>query len=246
MLTRLVKIIIPRDGYSIRTTKGVPKVTFSFSYTQRVGFGSRAWLIPTLCEIRRIAVLKFHDTDPYSSRIQTYPDVPCSKTCDGLNPISGYVIETRRMETRKFPYTFRFAANNGVPYTSARSVKLCLSKKLSFPPCEQFHSAFLSRNSTVLDESICILEPDFPRHNENRVVFKNPKFHGSRRIGLCSRTWFSYQNGWIFENPKFLGTWRIDSYSRFWYSTVREISLGILDPHYILSGVLGKSNEFSR
>ena len=67
-------------------TKGVPKVTFSFSYTQRVGFGSRVWLIPTLCEIRRIAVLKFHDTDPYSSRIQTYPDVPCSKTCDGLNP----------------------------------------------------------------------------------------------------------------------------------------------------------------
>ena len=86
MLTRLVKIIIPRDGYSIRSTKGVPKVTFSFSYTLRVGFGSRVWLIPTLCEIRRIAVLKFHDTDPYSSRIQTYPDVPCSKTCDGLNP----------------------------------------------------------------------------------------------------------------------------------------------------------------
>ena len=159
------------------------------------------------------------------------------------NPISGYVIETRRMETRKFPYTFRFAANNGVPYTSARSVKLCLSKKLSFPPCEQFHSAFLSRNSTVLDESICILEPDFPRHNENRVVFKNPKFHGTRRIGLCSRTWFSHENGLIFENPKFHGTWRIDSYSRFWYSTVREISLGILDPHYILSGVLGKATN---
>ena len=132
--------------------------------------------------------------------------------------MSGYVIETRRMETRKFPYTFRFAANNGVPYTSARSVKLCLSKKLSFPPCEQFHSAFLSRNSTVLDESICILEPDFPRHYENRVVFKNPKFHG---------------------------TWRIDSYSRFSYSTVREISLGILDPHYTIR-CSWKSNEFSR
>jgi len=154
--------------------------------------------------------------------------------------MSGYVIETRRM---KFPYTLRFAANNGLPYTSERSVKLCLSKKLSFPPCEQFHSALLSRNSTVLDESICILEPDFPRHNENRVVFKNPKFHGTRRIGLCSRTWFSHENGLIFENPKFHGTWRIDSYSWFWYSTVREISLGILDPHYILSGVLGKATN---
>ena len=144
--------------------------------------------------------------------------------------MSGYVIETRRMETRKFPYTFRFAVNNGVPYTSARSVKLC-SKKLSFPPGEQFHSAF------------CILEPDFLRHYENRVVFKNPKFHGTRRIGLCSRTWFSYENGLIFENPKSHGTWRIDSYSRFLYSTVREISLGILDPHYILSGVLGKATN---
>ena len=132
------------------------------------------------------------------------------------NPMSGYVIETRRMETQKFPRTFRSSANNGVPYTSARSVKLCLSKKLSFPPCEQFQSAFLSRNSTVLDESICTLQPDFPRDYENRVVFKNPKFHG---------------------------TWRIDSYSRFWYSTVREISLGILDPHYILSGVLGKATN---
>ena len=151
--------------------------------------------------------------------------------------MSGYVIETRRMETRKFPYTFRFAANNGVPYTSARSVKL------SFPPWEQFHSAFLSRNSTVLDESICILEPDFPRHYENRVVFKNPKFHGTRRIGLCSRTWFSTLLWEWFENPKFHGTWRIHSYSRFWYFIVREISLGILDPHYILSVVLGKATN---
>ena len=97
-----------------------------------------------------------------------------------------------------------------------------------------------------------------------------PKFYGTRRIDLYSRTRFStviresrsiqdesvcileagfpryYENGLIFKNPKFLDTWRIDSYSRFWYSTVREISLGILDPHYILSGVLGKSNEFSR
>ena len=43
------------------------------------------------------------------------------------NPMSGYVIDTRRVETWKFPYTFRFAANNNVPYTSARSVNLRLS-----------------------------------------------------------------------------------------------------------------------
>ena len=94
-----------------------------------------------------------------------------------------------------------------------------------------------------------------------------PKFYGTRRIDLYSRTRFStviresrssqdesvcileagfpryYENGLIFKNPKFLDTRRIDSYSRFWYSTVREISLGILDPHYILSGVLGKATN---
>ena len=91
---------------------------------------------------------------------------------------------------------------------------------MSFPLWEQFHWVFLSRNSTVLDESFCTLEPDFPhffpRYDENRVVFKNPKFHGARQIGLDSR---------------------------FWYSTVREISLGILDPHYIPSGFLGKATN---
>ena len=160
------------------------------------------------------------------------------------NPMSGYVIETRRVETWKFPYTFRFAANNGVPYTSSRSVKL------------SFFRVFLKIVfSTVRTVSLSILVP---------------KFYGTRRIDLYSRTRFStviresrsiqdesvcfleagfpryYENGLIFKNPKFLDTWRIDSYSRFWYSTLREISLGILDPHYILSGVLGKSNEFSR
>ena len=96
------------------------------------------FFIRALCEIRRIAVLKSHDTDLYSSyrvpRHATYPPSVrnCIRsdsdlTCGMENPLSGYVIETRRVETRKFPYTFRFAANNGVPYTSARSVKLGLS-----------------------------------------------------------------------------------------------------------------------
>ena len=137
MLTRLMKIIIPRDGYSIRSTKEVPKVTFSFSYTLRVGFGSRVWLIPTLCEIRRIAVLKFHDTVRIlrgyrHTRTYRVPRHATDLTRGMKYPMSGYVIETRRMETRKFPYTLRFAANNGVPYTSARSVKLCLSKNCLF------------------------------------------------------------------------------------------------------------------
>ena len=43
------------------------------------------------------------------------------------NPMSGYVTDTRRVETWKFPYTFRFAANNNVPHTSAWSVSLRLS-----------------------------------------------------------------------------------------------------------------------
>ena len=96
------------------------------------------FFIRALCEIRRIAVLKSHDTDLYSSyrvpRHATYPPsvrncirTDSDLTCGMENPLSGYVIETRRVETRKFPYTFRFAANNGVPYTSARSVKLGLS-----------------------------------------------------------------------------------------------------------------------
>ena len=71
MLTRLVKIIIPRDGYSIRSTKRVPKATFSFSYTLRIGFGSRVWLIPTQgrnkayrgAEIPRYGSVFFEDTD---------------------------------------------------------------------------------------------------------------------------------------------------------------------------------------
>ena len=41
--------------------------------------------------------------------------------------MSGYVIDTRRVETWKFPYTFGFAANSNVPHTSAWSVSLRLS-----------------------------------------------------------------------------------------------------------------------
>ena len=147
-------------------------------------------------------VLKSHDTDPYSSRIRTYPDVPGSQTRDvstacqepysfrfGLNPchgnpMSGYVIDTRRVETWKFPYTFRFAANSNVPYTSTRSVNLrlffsCLSKNCLFHCSKNSFTKCSSRNSAVLDESICTLEPDFPRYYENRLVFRNPKFHGT-------------------------------------------------------------------
>ena len=82
------------------------------------------------------------------------------------NPMSGYLIETRRVETRKFPYTFRFAANNGVPYTSARSVKLRLFFRL-------FLKIVFSTLRTV---SLGILVP---------------KFHGTRRIDLHSGTRFS-------------------------------------------------------
>ena len=52
-------------------------------------------LLFPLCEIRRIVALKLHDTDPYSSRIRTYPEVPCFKTRDVSS------------ECRE-PYSFRF------------------------------------------------------------------------------------------------------------------------------------------
>ena len=51
-----------------------------------------------LCEMRSIVVLKSHDTDPYSSRIRTYPDVPCSQTRE---------VSTACQE----PYSFRFGLN---------------------------------------------------------------------------------------------------------------------------------------
>ena len=103
------------------------------------------------------------------------------------NPMSGYVIDTRRVETWKFPYTFRFAENNNVPYPSAWSVNLrlffsCLSKNCLFHCSKNSFTKCSSRNSTVLDESICTLEPDFPRYYENRLVFRNPKFHGTWRM----------------------------------------------------------------
>ena len=74
------------------------------------------------------------------------------------NPISGYVIETWRVETWKFTYTFRFAANNNVPYMRAHGLsKNCFS-------------------TVVRIVSLGVLVP---------------KFHGTRRIDLYSRTRFS-------------------------------------------------------
>ena len=98
--------------------------------------------------------------------------------------MSGYVIGTRRVETWKFPYTFRFAANNnGTVYERAvsqfASFVSCLSKSCLFHCSKNSFTKCSSRNSTVLDESICTLEPDFPRYYENRLVFRNPKFHGT-------------------------------------------------------------------
>ena len=87
-------------------------------------------------------------------------------TRDMENPMSGYIIETRRAMTRKFSYTFRFAANYNVPYTSTQSVSLCLS----------FHVFLKIVFSTVV-----------------RIVSLGvlvPKFHGTRRIDLYSRTQF--------------------------------------------------------
>ena len=104
--------------------------------------------------------------------------------------MSGYVIETRRVETRKFPYTFRFAENNGVPSTSTRSVKLRLSfrafLKIVFSTVRtvslgsvvpKFHGTrridlySITRFPTVLRESRSIQEPEIPWFLKNRLVF---------------------------------------------------------------------------
>ena len=109
---------------------------------------------------------------------------------DMENPMSGYVIDTRRVETRNFPYTFRFASNN-VPYTSARSVNLRLSfrvfLKIVFSTVvkivslgvlvPKFHGTrridlySRTRFSMVLRESLSIQEPEIPRYLRNRLVF---------------------------------------------------------------------------
>ena len=115
--------------------------------------------------------LKLHDTDPYSSRIRTYPEVPCFKTrdvsseCrerirsdsdlarDTENPMFGYVIETRRVKTWKCSYTCRFAANSGVPYTTSRSSCVFFSSLLK-----------MIVFSTVRIVSLGILVPEIPRY----------------------------------------------------------------------------------
>ena len=65
----------------------------------------------SLCEMRSIAVLNSRDTDPYSPRILTYPDVPCSKTRD---------VSTACQES----YSFRF----GQRWSEGISIGILLSK----------------------------------------------------------------------------------------------------------------------
>ena len=75
-------------------------------------------------------VRKSLGTDPYSSRIRKNPEVswfmtrgvssrifPDSDFFRGKeNPMSGHVIETWRVNARKFAYSFGFVENCGVPY----------------------------------------------------------------------------------------------------------------------------------
>ena len=66
-----------------------------------------------------------HATCPLHVRNRICSDSDLTRVIGNL--MSGYVIDTRRVETWKFPYTFRFATNNNVPHTSAWSVNLRLS-----------------------------------------------------------------------------------------------------------------------
>ena len=204
---------------------GVPIVTFSFWLILRVRFGSWVSLIPTLCEIGRIAVLKSHDTDLYSSRTRTYPDVPCSKTCDVFTECQElysfqFRLKIRRQDTSLKRGVWRpgnFLILSDLPQIMAYRIRArgqsncvflsCLSKnclfhrensftKYSCPEILRYQtnrSVFQNpifhgntriaqysrtRNSTVLDESVCILEAGFPRYYENSLIFKDPKFLG--------------------------------------------------------------------
>ena len=126
-----------------------------------------------------------HATCPPRVRNRICSDSDLTRAME--NPMSGYVIDTRRVETWKFPYTFRFAANN-VRYTSrvvsqfaylfsflSKKCRLGCSKN-SFTRCfcpeipcgtRRIDLYFKTRFSTVLRES--------------RLVFRNPKFHGTWR-----------------------------------------------------------------
>ena len=95
--------------------------------------------------------------------------------------MSGYIIETRRVETWKFPYTFRFATNNNVRYTSVQPFFSCLSTvarivsvgvlvpKLHGSRQSNLYSR--TRFSMVLQESLSVQEPEIPRYLKNRLVF---------------------------------------------------------------------------
>ena len=90
----------------------------------------------SLREKRRVMARKSHDTDPYSLRIRANPEVSCSmkRTCTPRvrnrifpdsdffrgkeNPISGHLLETRRVKARKLSYSSRFTTNNAVPQAS--------------------------------------------------------------------------------------------------------------------------------
>ena len=105
-----------------------------------------------------------HATCPPPSRNRIRSDSDLTRVME--NPITGYVIDTRRVETWKFPYTFRFPANN-VGYTSAWSVNLRLSFRV-------FLKTVFSTVIRIVSLGVLV-----------------PKFYGTRRIDLYSRTRFS-------------------------------------------------------
>ena len=90
-----------------------------------------------LCEMSCVMVPILVDTNPYSWEKRKYGEVsgsghaaytlsirtrifPESNFFRGMEyPISGHVIETRRVKTCKRPYFSRFAENHGVPLTNA-------------------------------------------------------------------------------------------------------------------------------
>ena len=144
-----------------------------------------------LCEIRRIAVLKSYDTDPYSSRIRTYPDVPCSKTCD---------VSTECQEL----YSFQFVLN---PWHRKSDVRMSLKRGVWRPG-----------NFLILSDLPQIMAYRIRARGQSNCVFLKIVFSTVRTVSLSILV------------PKFYGTRRIDLYSRTRFSTVIRESRSIQEP----------------
>ena len=119
------------------------------------------------------------------------------------NRVSGHLLETRRVKTRKLSYSSRFVTNNDVPQAS------------TIDQVEHFYS------HPVLFMGFW---PKF--HGSTSITgVRYPKFHGTWRVNIG---YFMVREVSLkFHFRIFHGTWSVIWDSHFGYSTVREVSFGI-------------------